>query len=858
MSFLFCMPVLACGSVWSVIHRLVFLYFLLLASMAIVPCFGCDLVFSDIYSFRNHLDTNHKNVTTYMCQVTECYRNFPTYKSFRSHLVNKHQIPANAKEAQNTTLSLGINVGAGTSDDGAVSLGHSTETNVCDISKSSPVSSADVKQMLLFQQDKFVAKLYSNPSLPRNLVDTMVHEFSDFLTSSFFEKLRLSVVSSLDPNLPVESKKEITDMFDVIMNPFEHLRSEYKRFQYFQELGEFIPPRSYDICKREERARGDGATLTMKSVTGVYIPLREVFTKFFYLPHALEDTLSYMASLSSRDNWFCNVTQGSVWQRKIARFKLDDIVLPLVLYYDDLEPNEPLGAHCEPLGCSYVQIASLPPEYSSTLENIFLALLFDADNRSVYGNRKVFQPLLDELHFLETEGIDIQTNEKGKVKLYLVVALIIGDNKALNEICGFVASFSANYFCRTCKVYKADSEHMCTEDESLIRTPETYAADVLLEDPSSTGIKEECIFNDLPSFSAPIDIGLDEFHDLSEGVAHYTMVPVLRHFDELNDQFISTLNGRLYSYDYGVDNDNRPPLINRDKLRSSNSLKMTGAEMNLFVRVFGVLVHDMVPEDDPYFKLYLLLNDIMSIGHAKALPKEAAKILEVKVSEHNKLWLELTKDTLKPKHHFLFHYARFLAMFGPFGVLSTIRFEAKHRLLKLTANTCISRVNLPKTIAIKQQLAFCHRVVSNASIRKPVITGPSHVINLKDMPFFNSFSHSLPDSVLCTPTQSVYNWVEYKGTKYKPKQILLTDSDDSKMFIFAEIQIIILVDGEPFFICSGLDTVGYFSRVRGYEVSRSPAKAWSCTPQSRLLDPYPLALYPMASGEIVVLPKYVL
>lgn len=247
-----------------------------------------------------------------------------------------------------------------------------------------------------------------------------------------------------------------------------------------------------------------------------------------------------------------------MWQRKLSRFKDTDIVIPLNYYYDEVEPNSALGPHCESLGCSYVQVATLPPECRSRLENTFLALLFDSDNRSVYGNKKAFRPLLDELFKLETEGITVTVPVLGTVRLFLV-AFILGDNKGFNGICGFQEGFTAMHYCRICSCSKHDASKMFVEDTTMLRTPDNYADDVEKNDPYNTGIKEECVFNRLPSFETPTDICVDEFHDLIEGVAHYTMIPVLKHFYALNSNFIPTLNNRLYCMDLGIDGDNRPP-----------------------------------------------------------------------------------------------------------------------------------------------------------------------------------------------------------------------------------------------------------------------------------------------------------
>lgn len=54
----------------------------------------------------------------------------------------------------------------------------------------------------------------------------------------------------------------------------------------------------------------------------------------------------------------------------------------------------------------------IPIEYHSKLENIFLSLLCHSSDRVSHGNRAVFNILIKELKFLETNGIEIVSNGK--------------------------------------------------------------------------------------------------------------------------------------------------------------------------------------------------------------------------------------------------------------------------------------------------------------------------------------------------------------------------------------------------------------------------------------------------------------
>ena len=143
-------------------------------------------------------------------------------------------------------------------------------------------------------------------------------------------------------------------------------------------------------------------------------------------------------------------------------------------------------------------------EWGSRLENIFLALLFDADNRTLYGNFRAFKPFADELVFLETEGIVVKTLDCGEVRLYFVLSAILRDNKGLNGVCGFVESFSANFYCRICSDPKEMCQYMYKEDPEYLRTHESYMADVRNNDYRTTGDKELNIFDRVPTFESAI------------------------------------------------------------------------------------------------------------------------------------------------------------------------------------------------------------------------------------------------------------------------------------------------------------------------------------------------------------------
>lgn len=76
-----------------------------------------------------------------------------------------------------------------------------------------------------------------------------------------------------------------------------------------------------------------------------------------------------MDSLINCSDKIYNYIQTDTWKQKLSLYKSDDIVLPLLFYFDDFEPNNPLGPKSGKLGVVYVTLLCLPPV--SLLRTIF-------------------------------------------------------------------------------------------------------------------------------------------------------------------------------------------------------------------------------------------------------------------------------------------------------------------------------------------------------------------------------------------------------------------------------------------------------------------------------------------------------
>lgn len=92
-----------------------------------------------------------------------------------------------------------------------------------------------------------------------------------------------------------------------------------------------------------------------------------------------------------------------------------------------------------------------------------------------------------------------------------------------------------------------------------------------------------------------------------------------------------------------------------------------------------------------------------------------SKILYLKqlISQHNRMYVALFNDNLKPKHHFLTHYPTVIQYSGPPKNYWCFRFEGKHKELKMYARSTCSRKNITwqKNFSLSLQIFFYNQIL---------------------------------------------------------------------------------------------------------------------------------------------------
>ncbi|CAG9765739.1 unnamed protein product [Ceutorhynchus assimilis] len=816
-----------------------------------------DLCFKVFHVFHAKYPPQSDHIWTLIQKESDCKRSFHRRGVFKKHLYKEHSYILKSKNISKKTLHFSetdVNSPSSTNDltNSPSSSDHKQEPQYdSSVHIFDNVNASDLvnklETILKKSAEDLVSKLYNNLSLTRSTVDTVIQYFIAFLNSGVFNianELICNLNKQPDSKLSNTLHSPVLNIFEKIENCFSFLSTEYKRFKYFNSCGKFIKPIQCPIGTSTEESRKQGTvSLILKERFSVFIPMRAVLKEFLELPSVLDKILDYQNSLvSTKTNEDCmlNIVQGDLC--KDLRSDKNKIILPIILYFDDLEVCNPLGSHAGyyKLGSVYYTIATIPPEFSRRLENIFVAQIFHSNDRTQFGNSKVFNCIIDELLFLQNNGIQVSKSDKSLTQVHFTLVLIIGDNLGVHSLLGCSESFSATYYCRFCTGEKSELKVQTSENLAYLRLEPDYANHL---ENKLFGIKETCIWHSLKSFHIYRNMTCDIMHDLFEGVRRYDMAHIVSALIASNFFSLSTLNSKIKYFSYHNDEKNLPPNIKQEHL-NNGSIVSSAAEMLTLVRNFRFIIGDFVPEGNEIWDFYLKLLDITDLLTSQTISSGDADYLKCLITEHHEMYLSLLEDNLKPKHHFLLHYHRILKLVGPLCHISSMRFEAKHRDLKTNSNNVRSRKNLPLTLALRIQLKNCYRFLSGTGLSN-IITYGSVYEEIFD--FSEHKVDELKDNVFFVP------WYEKNGIKFKLKDVIVESNIDTDIPQFSEIsQIMIDVNNSEkcYFVCKKLFIIKYSLHYKAYKINCSSDKSIICLADTMSL--FPTKIHTLSTGELYV------
>ena len=664
------------------------------------------------------------------------------------------------------------------------------------------ISKEEVKSKVI----DFTLGLYDIHDIPRNAVQSIIENVQSLVGETLVPFIKQEVGAEIKNECSDRVCGAVNLIFDENCLPFQGLQTEYLRFQKYKKEKSFVEPEKVQIGFERVFVIVNYNEIKVDLIPRymAYVPMKESIKNLLQKPKIYEKISEYIQKLAEEKEEISNVMQGLLWRKKYGNRK---DTLPIFLFIDEFETGNALGSHSgeQKMTGIFLSLPFLPPELVEKLENILLVGIYLAKYSYIFDKQNIFQRITDNLNDLIENGIEIKT-ESGTVKLYLQLFLVTGDNAGLNFFCGFMSSFKALRFCRICLATSSECKTMCEVDLTLLRNKLNYDRNVR-NNFFASGVKENCIFNFVKNFHICINKTVDLHHDWAQGILPYSVGKILTHFIEVEKIFdIGFLNDAIKTYKFPEWETNKPRPMKMEYPKKSEKLdgakkklkfKQSAAEALCLCRHLGLIIGHLIPAGNRYWKLYLIARQIQDIITAPKYTISDLYFLRDLIRQHNSLYIELFGD-LKPKMHFALHICENLLLNGPAVHFWAMPFERKNKQMKELGSSSKSHINLPWTIAYRNQLHMCstqNKISLDSNIKVGTIDNE-----------FDTDIRRVLKNVQCAKS---YKYLEIDGRKYSPGTILVSEIDVNKGPILNQIFKIFQVRDNFYFLLKKVE-IDYF------------------------------------------------
>ncbi|KAL7307618.1 hypothetical protein TKK_0000306 [Trichogramma kaykai] len=218
----------------------------------------------------------------------------------------------------------------------------------------------------------FILHLYGDPNLPRSVVDTICEFLNEFIGKTYIPLLKRDLLKILEnETISHRGRIQIESVINEYGEAFKRVSSDYRRLDLLKSwgfnepeiilLGEALTtsivgndadvnnkdPEHNDADDNNKDAEGnDKVAATYEKVFAAWTPLRDILKSFLEIPNVLSNILNYIQELYNETNDLIinNIMQGDFWRRNIIDKYINNIVMPLYMYFDDLATENPLGS----------------------------------------------------------------------------------------------------------------------------------------------------------------------------------------------------------------------------------------------------------------------------------------------------------------------------------------------------------------------------------------------------------------------------------------------------------------------------------------------------------------------------------
>jgi hypothetical protein len=187
------------------------------------------------------------------------------------------------------------------------------------------------------------------------------------------------------------------------------------------------------------------------------------------------------------------------------------------------------------------------------------------------------------------------------------------------------------------------------------------------------------------------------------------------------------------------------------------------------------------------------------------------------IAEHNQQYQKVFKKKLKPKHHHLIHYPSVLRRMGPASSFWAMRFEGKNHQSKIVSAVCRSRVNICKSLVMRNLFHMAHTLLTwkNKGFSDIRSVGPSY-----EVPELLGYC---------------YKWVDWRGIMYKTNSVVCLSADDEPVFL--RINYIQMCENGVMFLATKFETLQYCMHHAAYIVSKETSSDYICLRPEEVSSP---------------------
>ncbi|XP_035701302.1 uncharacterized protein LOC118433468 [Folsomia candida] len=701
--------------IWNGINKL--------QSGSVYVCFVCEKRFKLLKLYSDHLKNDHKLLGADSHRCVHCgglYQRKPYIShlknAFKFHklLLSENFLPENYEERNPPIENMKV-VHADFLD--------RSFTKDCD---------NDINKELRELIFKLIAGILRSGKVPMSTKDEILTLIKEFTVMILGEAVCRSIII-LKSNETLSEKLFKLEQIKNLAHVFSSFDSKHKLDKLLIDGNLFIPAREIVLdTDLHFPLKIGNQRQVYRPIKLQYVSIRDSIFQLLQKP-GFYDILDKQQSYSGRK--FSSFRDGKFFRDS----NFPSQVIFINIYFDEAEVANPLGSKNgkHKLANFYYSIQDMPCHYNSSIENIILLCSLKSEDLKILSPNSVMNIIVKELLFLWETGINFNHNGK-TINIKVALSQISGDNLGLHTILGFSEGFNANYPCRRCKMHKHDCQTAVTENPGVLRSIENYNQDVEFRNLSATGINFESVINSLPYHHVTKVFVFDIMHDLLEGVVP-DLLNLMISLGIKNKRFnLDKLNYRIESFDYGRHFRRSKPSQIKASVLKGDTKSGQNASQNLCLLVsLPLILGDLMPHDDPVWKLFLLLREICDIILSHIITKGGLIYLDSLISEFCCNYQELFKRKLKPKHHHLLHYSGSIVQIGSLRQYWSMTYEARHKVFKTTAHTVCNFKNIPKTLAYRHQLGRCFSLIS-----KNVFSPCTFVVPKYEFIQLNDFVHA--------------------------------------------------------------------------------------------------------------------